>query len=128
MLRDTILNLFNIVISCIGTTCIEGGYMPQWHVVWSNDCARQSKSSKPWFFGNKYFNLTSNCKMISSSFKSGHGKGSCDVVEDVFKRFLWREQFNAHGEKLQNVEKSMTFLHNHLFNRLETFILAFKNC
>jgi hypothetical protein len=41
---------------------------------------------------------------------------------------LWRGQFNAHGEKLQNVEKSMTFLHNHLFNRLETFILAFKNC
>jgi hypothetical protein len=58
--------------------------------------------------------------MMWSFFKSGHGKGSYDVVEDVFKRFLWRGQFNVHGENLQNVEKVVTFLHNHLFDRLKT--------
>lgn len=44
-------------------------------------------------------------KWSSLPLKSGHGKGSCDVVEDVFKRLLWKGQFNAHDEKLQNVEK-----------------------
>jgi hypothetical protein len=58
--------------------------------------------------------------MMWSFFGSGHGKGPHDGEGMMIKRFLWREQLNVHGEKLQNVEEVVDFLCKNLYERLET--------
>jgi hypothetical protein len=36
----------------------SNGYTPEQHIVWSDGCAAQFKSSKPWYFVNRYPNMT----------------------------------------------------------------------
>jgi hypothetical protein len=55
--------------------------------------------------------------MLCSFFRSGHGKGPHDGVGTMVKRFLWREQLNAQGRKLQNAKEVVTFLHMCLSDR-----------
>jgi hypothetical protein len=40
---------------------VANGYAPKWHWVWIDGCASKFKSSKPWFFVNKYPNFTQRC-------------------------------------------------------------------
>jgi hypothetical protein len=100
MIENMIQSLYNIASSSIGSTWWPIIMHPKWHWVWSDSCASQFKSSKPWFFVSKYPNFTQGCKMLWSFFGSGHGKGPHDDVRIVIKRFLRREQLVAHGAKL----------------------------
>jgi len=43
---------------------VEQGYSRQWHWVWSDNCASQFKSIKPWYFVFQYPNLIRGCKML----------------------------------------------------------------
>jgi hypothetical protein len=64
--------------------------------------------------------------MLWSFFGSGHGKGLHDSVGVIIKRFLWREQLDAHGTKLQNAKKVVDFLHKHLSDRPEASYTSVK--
>ncbi len=102
------------------------GYVPNWHLVWSDGCGSRFKSSKPWFFVNKYPNINNGCKMIWSFFGSSHGKGPHDGARTIIKRFSRGEQLNVHGEKLQNAEEVVTFLRKHLFDRPKTSYVSVR--
>jgi len=105
---------------------VANGYAPKWHWVWSDGCASQIKSSKPWFFFSKYPIFTQGCKMLWSFFGSGHGKCLHDGARAIIKRFLQREQLDAHGEKLQNIEKVVDFLRKHLLDRFEASYIGVR--
>jgi len=64
--------------------------------------------------------MTNGCKMMWFFFGSDHGKGPHDKVGVVVKRFLRCEQFNAHVDKLTNVEKVVSFFCKELFYRPES--------
>jgi hypothetical protein len=53
---------------------VEEGYAPFTHFVWSDGCANQFKSHKPWYFGGCYPNLIGGCVMIWSFFGMTMGK------------------------------------------------------
>jgi hypothetical protein len=53
--------------------------------VWSDGCASQFKSSKPWYFVSRYLNMIGGCKMMWSFFRSGHGRGPHDGARVVIK-------------------------------------------
>jgi len=99
---------------------VANGYALKWHWVWNDIYVSQFKSSKPWFFVSKYPNMTWGCKMLWNFFKNERGKGPHDGARAVIKRFLCREQLDAHGAKLQNAKEMVGFLRKHLSKRLET--------
>jgi hypothetical protein len=39
----------------------SNGYAPETHIVWSDGCAAQFKSSKPWYFVSCYPNMVARC-------------------------------------------------------------------
>jgi hypothetical protein len=59
--------------------------------------------------------MTGGYNMMWSFFGSGHGKGTYDGVGVVIKHFIWHEQLNTHGTKLQNAEDVFNFLRANLF-------------
>jgi hypothetical protein len=100
---------------------VEEGYAPFTHFVWSDGCANQFKSHKPWYFEGCYPNLIGGCVIIWSFFGMGHGKGVHDGVGAIIKWFfLWQKQLNAHGVPLRNATNVVSFLRKSLFERLET--------
>jgi hypothetical protein len=54
--------------------------------------------------------MIGGCSMLSSFFGYSHGKGLHDGVGTIIKCFIWQEQLNAYGCKLQNVEEVVAFL------------------
>ncbi len=60
------------------------GYFPFQHIVWSDGCSSQFKSSRAWFFVAQYPSLTScvalpsSCSLTWNYFASGDGKGEVD--------------------------------------------------
>ncbi len=77
--------------------------------MWSDGCATQFKSNKPWFFVSRYISMIRGCQILWSFFGSGHGKGPHDGARVVVKIFIRKEQFNAHGVKLHNAEEVVAF-------------------
>jgi hypothetical protein len=67
---------------------ISEGLSPRWHYAWSNGCANQFKSSKPWYFVSRYPNMISGCKMMWNFSRSGHGKGPHDGVGTIINQFI----------------------------------------
>ncbi len=98
----------------------RNGYAPKQHWVWSDGCAAQFKSSRPWFFVARYPNMTGGCSMLWSFFGSGHGKGPHDGAGAVVKSFIRREQLKSHGTKLQNASDVVVYLKAFLSGRVET--------
>lgn len=96
------------------------GYAPKQHWVWSDGCAAQFKSSRPWFFVARYPNMTGGCSMLWSFFGSGHGKGPHDGAGAVVKSFVRREQLKAYGRKLQCAADVVGYLKATLSVRVET--------
>ena len=79
---------------------VNNHYAPETHIVWSNGCMAQFKSSKPWYFVSCFPNMTSGCKMLWNFFGSGHGKGSHDGTRTVVKSFICREELNLDRRRL----------------------------
>jgi hypothetical protein len=98
----------------------SNGYAPQTHVVWSDGCAAQFKSSKPWYFVSRYPNMTGGCKMLWNFFGSGHGKGPHDGAGAVVKSFIRREQLNPDGRRLQCAQDVVDLLAEKLSYRPES--------
>ena len=99
---------------------VERGYAPKRHFVWSDGCAQQFKSSKPWYFVSKYPAITNGCKMLWSFFGSAHGKGPHDGAGAVVKRYIRNEQRNVAGARLTNAAEVVDFLRKHLAERPES--------
>lgn len=104
----------------------DKGFKRTYHYVWSDGCASQFKSSKPWYFVSKYPNLTCGCKMMRSFFESEHGKGPHDGVGVVIKRFIWCKQLNAHSIKLQNAAKVVNLFCSNLCDCFESSYVGRK--
>jgi len=66
----------------------DQGFQPTWHYVWSDGCACQFKSSKPWYFVSQYPNMTRGCMMMWSFFGLGHNKGPHDDAGAMVKWFV----------------------------------------
>lgn len=70
---------------------MQGCFSSQ-HVVWNDDCSRQFKNAKAWYFVFRYPSLTTysslptSCQMLWNFFVIGHGKGEVDGVRALFKR------------------------------------------
>ena len=99
---------------------VSAGYAPKCHFVWSDGCASQFKSSKPWYFVSQYPAMTNGCEMLWSFFGSAHGKGPHDGAGAVVKRFIRKEQLNAHGAKLTCAADVVQFLKENLAERPES--------
>lgn len=99
---------------------VSAGYAPKCHFVWSDGCASQFKSSKPWYFVSQYPAMTNGCEMMWSFFGSAHGKGPHDGAGAVVKRFIRKEQLNAHGAKLTCAADVVQFLKENLAERPES--------
>jgi hypothetical protein len=76
----------------------ERGILPEHHIVWSDGCSGQFKSTRAWYFISRYPNLTtsatlsSGCQMSWNYFGSGHGKGEVDGAGALLKRQIRTEQ------------------------------------
>ena len=99
-------------------------FSPKMHYVWSDGCAAQFKSAKPWFFVSRYPNMTNGCGMLWSFFGSGHGKGPHDGAGAVVKCFIRREQLKSDGWRLQNAATVVEFLKQKLSARPESSYLG----
>ena len=86
------------------------------HIVWSDGCSGQFKSSHAWYFISRYPNLTSGvslnsgCQMCWNYFGSGHGKGEVDGAGALLKREIQKEQMKVDVRKLQNAAEIVAFL------------------
>jgi hypothetical protein len=60
---------------------VTNGYAPKWHWVWSDGCIAQFKSSKPWFFVNKYPNFIQGCRCYGVFLEANMAKAYMMVLE-----------------------------------------------
>ncbi len=88
---------------------VDHEYAPQWHWVWSDGCASQFKSNKPWFSVSRYPSMTRGYQILWNFFGSGHGKGPHDGARVVVKIFLRKEKFHVHWVKLHNAKEVVPF-------------------
>jgi hypothetical protein len=92
------------------------GFSPSNHIVWSDGCSGQFKSSRAWYFISRYPNITSagslnsGCQMCWNYFGSGHGKEEVDGAGALLKREIRNEQMKVDGRKLQNAAEIVQFL------------------
>jgi hypothetical protein len=64
--------------------------------------------------------MINGCKLMWSFFGNDHGKSPHDGASAIIKRLIWHEQLNAHGEKLINAKKFVSFLCRELSYHLES--------
>jgi len=94
----------------------DQGCTPTEHIMWSNGCFKQFKSSKTWYFLSQYPNLTTSescsfrCQMIWNFFAIKHKKGEVGGFEALLKREIRKEQIKPLGQKLQNAKEVAQFL------------------
>jgi hypothetical protein len=92
------------------------GCFPTHHIVWSDRCSRQFKSSRAWYFVSRYpshttlASLPNGCQMMWNFFATRHGKGEVDGAGALFKQEVRSEQIKPHGLKLQNIAEVVAFL------------------
>ena len=104
----------------------RNGFEPKQHWVWSDGCASQFKSKKPFYFISCYPNMTNGCSMLWNFFGSGHGKGPHDGAGAVVKCFIRREQLKPYGVKLQSARDVVGYLTAHLSERPETSYMGHR--
>jgi hypothetical protein len=89
----------------------DQGCIPTNHIVWSDGCYGQFKSSRSWCFLSRYPSLTTpescpyGCQMIWNFFMIRHRKGEMDGFGTLLKREIKKEQIKPLGQKLQNARE-----------------------
>jgi hypothetical protein len=82
------------------------GCFPSHHIVWSDGCSSQFKSSRAWYFVARYPSQTRSpvlphgCQMTWNYYATGHGKGEVDGAGALFKREVHKEQIKPNATKL----------------------------
>jgi hypothetical protein len=76
---------------------LDQGCTPIEHIVWSDGCSRQFKSSRAWYFWSHDPSLTTfesclvGCQMIWNFFATGHGKSEVDGFGALLKKKIIKE-------------------------------------
>jgi hypothetical protein len=93
----------------------DQGCFLSYHIVWSDGCSGQFKSSRAWYFVARYPSQTRSpvlphgCQMPWNYFATGHGKWEVDGAGALFKREVRKEQIKLDATKLQNTTEVVAF-------------------
>lgn len=109
------------------------GCSPSLHMVQSDGCSSQVKSTKAWYFVSQYPNLTitphllGGCQMEWNFFAIGHGKREVDGVGALLKCEIRKEQIKHARQKIQNDVEVVAYIkvesnNYHVFSKVRHHI------
>lgn len=82
------------------------------HFVWSDGCASEFKSSRP-FYALCRYHRNDNIPHVWSFFQSGHGKGEHDGVGACIKHALRKHQLNYEGDRIKDAHDVVEWCQKH---------------
>ncbi|KAH9311061.1 hypothetical protein KI387_026096, partial [Taxus chinensis] len=89
------------------------------HFVWSDGCASQFKSSRPFFALSRY-HRHHKIPHLWSFFESGHGKGEHDGAGACIKRALKKQSFDYEGDRLIDAHTVVEWCKKHFAVQVST--------